>query len=107
MLQVTVDRARGLGQPQRLDMALFFLGRTEQTHASVAESAAHLTEAVRLLEATRDRCVVGAIHLDLEIIAGGQRDLPAAVTHLLAGLEVSGNVRDDCLTMWPMASSPS
>lgn len=54
-------------------MALFFLGRTEQAHASVAESAAHLTEAVRLLEATGDRCIVSAIHLDLGTIAGAVR----------------------------------
>src|SRR5262249_43033374 len=58
------------------------------------EAAARYTEALSLLATAGDARLAGSSHLSLGALLGQQGDLPAAVQHVRAGLEISVSLQD-------------
>jgi non-specific serine/threonine protein kinase len=94
LLEEVLKRWQELGEPHFIGVAQFYLGSAAQAANHATEAAARYTEALRELEAAGDVRVAASAHLNFAALLGQQGDLPAAVRHVRAGLEICVHLRD-------------
>jgi non-specific serine/threonine protein kinase len=93
-LEEALRHWRALGEPHFIGVVLYYLGTAAQAAGHCEPAAARYKEALCQLEASEDARLAGSAHFSLGALLGQQGDLPAAVRHVRAGLEICVRLRD-------------
>lgn len=94
LLREALARCEDLGDSYWSGTALYLLGAAVFALGHNAQAAALEADAVDRLEAVGDARVAGTAHFGLGMIACARGDLPRAVQHVRAGLQVSVALQD-------------
>lgn len=107
LLEDAVRRAQKVGEPFqhfRNGMAMLFLATATFALGQREEAAARFDESLDSLRLAGEERSAGNIYFTLGAIAGQQGDLPAAVRHLRAGMEMSARLRNRWLLSFGVQS---
>src|SRR5262249_2371769 len=83
-----------VGDSHGIAYALLWLSQAAFAQGDVAASLAFVSDALARFEALGDARLAGPIHFGLGVFFGSQGELPRAIHHVRAGLEVSVALQD-------------
>jgi tetratricopeptide (TPR) repeat protein len=93
LLKEALGKARALGDPDRVGIALYHLGLALRAQGHAGAAAAHFTEALDRLEAAGDARAAGDVHFHLGALLGQQGDWTGALRRLRNGLTTGVSLR--------------
>ncbi|MGD9890423.1 MAG: LuxR C-terminal-related transcriptional regulator [Dehalococcoidia bacterium] len=93
LLKSALGKARALGDPDRVGIALYHLGLALRAQGHDGAAAAHFTEALDQFEVAGDARAAGDVRIQLGALLGLQGDWTGALRHLRSGLTTSVSLR--------------